>query len=197
MGGEDILGGIIGLGSIPIAGNGGNQFDILGSFKHCGSTCSASLGLACTGKTLQNGNFAALRQTGDHIIGNDLTLIAELNGNLAIQVTAGLCKSSGIHARTQIDDFNTLLIALYNAGDQIGAINGRNNDNIIIHIGHGHQNIQLTLSITLGGAGLNIDLNAKLLSSGFVANLHIGPELIGEGDDDSTNLLAIGGRGLT
>ena len=196
MRGENILGGVISLGRVPVAGNGSNEINILGSFKYSGSTCGTTLGLTGAGNTLQNGDFATIRQAGDHIIGNNLALIAELNGNLAVKVSAGFRQSSGINAGSQIDDLDALFVALHNAGDKVGAIDGRNDDNIVIHISHGHQNIKLALSVALGGAGLDIDGNAQLFGGCFVAVLHICPELIGHGDDDGADLFSVGSGGL-
>ena len=196
MGGKDILGGVIGLGRIPIAGNGSNKVDILGGLKYGGSTGGTAFGLARTGNALKNGDFAALGQAGDHIIGNDLALIAELNGDLAIEVAARFRQRSGINAGAEIDDLDALFIAFNDAGDQVGAIDGRNNDDAVIHIGHGHQGLQLALGVALGGAGLNVDRYAQLFGSGLIAGLHVGPELVGQRDDDRTDLFAVGGRGL-
>ena len=110
-------------------------------------------------------------------------------------MAAGLCQRLNIHAGAQVDDLDAVFIALDNAGDQVGAVDGGNDDEIIAHIGHGHQGIQLGLGIALGGAGLHVDGDTQLLGGSLVAGLHVGPEGVGERDDHRADLLVAGGGG--
>ena len=103
-------------------------------------------------------------------------------------MAASLSQSFGVHAGAQVDDLHAVFIALDNAGDQVGAVDGGDNDHVIVHVGHGHEDVQLGGGVALGGAGLDVDGNAQLLAGGLIEVLHVDPELVGQGDDHGANL---------
>ena len=103
-------------------------------------------------------------------------------------MTASLFERVNIHAGAKVDDLHAILVALDDAGDQVRAVDRGDDEHIIVHVGHGHEYIELRGGVALGRTGLYIHGDAKLLAGLLVTILHVCPESVGQRDDHCADL---------